>query len=96
MAEGGLERRDPTLLGGSARSKFTLGALIQVAGEDDSAQFHAQVSDKQQERDAHRPPLGAVVVDVNIGDCEIGARQVGRSAELAGTHHTLEGPTENT
>ena len=37
VAEGGLERRDPTLLGGSGQSKFTLGALIQVAGEDDSA-----------------------------------------------------------
>ena len=48
--------------------------------------------DEQQERDAYRPPLGALAVDVNIGDCEVGARLVGRSAELAGNHHAVDGP----
>ena len=43
-------------------------------------------------RDAHGRPLGALIVDVNIGDCEVGARLVGRPAELAGNHHALDGP----
>ena len=33
-------------------------------------------------RDANRPPLSALVVDVNIGDGEVGARRVRRPAEL--------------
>ena len=48
VAEGGLERRDPTLVGGGARSQFTLSTLVQVAGKDDSAQLHAEVADEQQ------------------------------------------------
>ena len=85
-------RRDPTLVGGGAGSEFTLSTLAEVAGKDDSAQLHAKVADKQQERDANRPPLGALVVDVNIGDGGIGARLVGRPAELAGNHHALDSP----
>ena len=46
---------------------------MEVAGEDDGAELHAQVADEQQKRDANRPPLGALVVDVNVGVCEIGA-----------------------
>ena len=36
-------------------------------------------------RVAHGPPLSALVVDVNVGDCEIGARLVGHPAELTHT-----------
>ena len=65
--------------------------LLKVASKDDSARLHAQVADEQK-RDANRPPLSALVVDVNIRDREVGARRVGRTAELAGNHHALNGP----
>ena len=47
VAEGGLERRDPTLVDGGARSEFTLSTLVEVAGKDDSAQLYAKVADEQ-------------------------------------------------
>ena len=74
--------RDPTLVSGSGSSEFTLSALVEVAVEDDIAQLHAKVADEQQKRDANRPPLGALDFDVDVGDREIGARQVRRPAEL--------------
>ena len=70
--------------------RFTFDTLVEIASQD-SADLHAQVADEQQERDANGPPLGALVVDMNVGDCEIGARLVGRPAEVAG-HHALDGP----
>ena len=76
VAEGGLKRRDPAVTR-IARGGFTFDSLVEVAGEDGSAKLRAQVADEQQERDANRPPLGTLVVDVNIGDGEIGARLVG-------------------
>ena len=51
--------------------------------KDDSTQLHAQVADEQQQRNANRPPLGALAVDVNVGDREVRARCVRRPAELA-------------
>ena len=81
-----------TLVGGDARSEFTFITLVEVAGKYNRTELHAEVADEQQERDANRPPLDTLVVDVNICDCEIGARWVGRSAELAGNHHSLDGP----
>ena len=92
VAEGGLERRDPTLVGGSARQSFTLSALIEITNEDDSAQLHTKVADEQQKREAIRQPFGALVVDVNAGDREEGARRVRRPAELASNNHALDGP----
>ena len=62
---------------------------------DDSAQFYAQVADVQQQRDANRPPLGALAVDVNAGDREIGARWVRRSAEIASSNHASTAHEEN-
>ena len=59
-------RRSPKI----ARWRFTFNFLVEIASKDDSAYLHAQVADEQQERDANRPPLGALIVDVNIGDCE--------------------------
>ena len=88
MAESGLGRRDPTLVGGGALGEFMLCTLVEVAGEDDSAQLHAKVADEQQLLDANRPPLGALV-DVNVGDGEGGARRVRCPAELASHNHAL-------
>ena len=87
-ASSGEIRRSPD----SPKPSFTFDSLVEVASKDDSAFLHAQVADEQHKRDSHRPPLGALVVDVNIGDCEIGARLVGRPAELTGSHHALDGP----
>ena len=81
MAEGSLKCGDPPLVHGPVRRSIALGALIKVAAKDDSAQLHAQVADEQQKRDANRPPLGALVVDVDVGDREVGARRVRRPAE---------------
>ena len=92
VAEGGLERRDPTLVGGGARSGFTLSTLVDVASKNDSAQLHAKVADEQQKRDENRPPLGALDVDVNVGDREVGARRVRCPAELDSNNHALDGP----
>ena len=39
----------------------------------------------------HRPPFGALVVDVNVGDREVGARRVGCFAEFASDNHALDG-----
>ena len=92
MAESGLGRRDPTLVGGGALSEFTLCTLVEVAGEDDSAQLHAKVADEQQLLDANRPPLGALV-DVNVGDGEVGARRVRCLRNLPVT--TMPSPTKS-
>ena len=35
---------------------------------------------------------GALVVDVDVSDREVGARRVGSPAELASDHHALDGP----
>ena len=53
---------------------------------------HARVADEQQQRDAIRPPLGALVVDVHVDDGEVGARLVGRPAQFGSNHHALVGP----
>ena len=76
MTDGSFQRRDPAVTQ-IARGGFTFDSLVKIASEDDSAQLHAQVADEQQECGAHGPPLGALIVDVNIGDCD---------------HHALDGP----
>ena len=91
MAEGGFKRRDPAITE-VAGWCFPFNGHLEIASDGDSAELHAQVADEQHECDAHGPPLGALIVDVNSGDCEIGARLVGSSAELAANHHALEGP----
>ena len=90
--EGSPEWSDPPLVHGSFRRSFALGALVEVAGVDDGAELHAQVGDEQQQRDANRPPLGALVVDVSLGDRKIGARRVPRPAEHACGNHAFDGP----
>ena len=91
MADGGFERRDPAFTK-IDRWRFTFNGPVEITSEDDGTELHAQVADEQQECGAHRTPLGALIVDVNDGDCEIGARLVGRPAERAGNHHALDGP----
>ena len=72
MAEGGSERRGPAFTK-IARRRSMFNGLVEIAREDDSVKLHAQVEDEQQECNAHRPPLGAHVVDVYIVDGEVGA-----------------------
>ena len=45
--------------------------------QDDSTKLQAQIADEQQQRNADGPPLGALVVNVDVGDREVGARRVG-------------------
>ena len=59
-ASSGEIRRSPQ----SPDGANTFNSLIEVAGEDDRAELHAQVADEQQECHAHGPPLGALIVDV--------------------------------
>ena len=72
VAESGIERRGPAF-SKIARWRFTFNGHVEIASEDDSAKLRAQVADEQQERDPNRPPLGALVADVDVGDCEVGA-----------------------
>ena len=48
------------------RRSFALGAF-------DSTKLQAQIADEQQQRNAELPPLGALVVNVDVGDREVGA-----------------------
>ena len=89
-AEGCFERRDATLTVGATREKFGLGTLFKVTGEHHRAESETQVADEEQQRNAHRQPRGALVVDVKVGDREVRARLVGSSAELAGDNHVLD------
>ena len=91
-AEGGFERRSATLTVRATREKFALGTLVRVTGEHYCAELEAQVPNEEQQRDAHGPPLDTLVVDVDVGDCEIGARLGGSSAELASNNRALDGP----
>ena len=50
------------------------------------------IAEEQQQGNADGPPLGALVVDVYIGDRETKARRVRQSAELASNIHALDGP----
>ena len=89
-AEGCFERRDATLTVGATREKFALGTVVEVTGEHHRAEFETQVADEEQQRNAHRQPRGALVVDVKVGDREVRARLVGSSAKLAGNNHALD------
>ena len=66
------------------RRSFALGVFH-------STKLQAQIADEQQQRNAELPPLGALVVNVDVGDREVGPRRVGRPAEPASDHHALKG-----
>ena len=74
----------------SNQGELTFSTLVEVAGEHHSAEFEAQVPYELQQRDAHGLPSGEFVVDVNVGDREVGARLFGSSAELASNNHALD------
>ena len=86
MAEGGFERRDPAFAK-VASWRVAFNCFVEIADEDNSAELEAQVPNQEEQGNTNGPPLGALVVHVNIGDCEIGAQLVGRSAERASDHH---------
>ena len=68
--------------------------LLKITRQLDSTKLQAQIADEQQQRNADGPPLGALVVNVDVGDREVGAPRVGRPAELASNHHALNGLRE--
>ena len=89
-AESCLEQGNAALVIGDARWKFTLRTFIEVSCQDDSAEREAQLVDEEQQGDTNRSPLGATVVDMDVGNRETGAR--GSSAEFASDNLALEGP----
>ena len=91
VAECSFKRRDPALTK-VARWRSTYNGLVEITSKDDSAELHAQVTNELQECDAHGPPLGTLVVHVDVGDREAGTRLAGRPAQLAGNHHALDSP----
>ena len=91
-AEGCLERGNATLTLGATRGELALGTLIKVTSEHHCAELETQVTDQEEQGNTDGPPLGALVVVVNVGDREVGARLVGSSAEPASNNHALEGP----
>ena len=76
----------------ATKLKFALGALVEVASKHHRTEFEAPVKLRSSNANAHGPPLGALVVNVDIGNREAGARQVRGSAELASNNHALDGP----
>ena len=71
---------------------LTVDHLVRVASGHERAKLETQVPDQEEQGHAHRPPLGALVVDMGVGNRETGARQVRGSAELASNNHALDGP----
>ena len=72
-------------------ARFALDFFVKITRQLDSTKLQAQIADEQQQRNADGPPLGALVVDVDVSDREVGARRVGRPAEPASNHHVLKG-----
>ena len=71
--------------------KFTFGTLAEVTGEHNRTELEAQVTDEEQQRNAHRPPLDALAVDMDVGDRE-GKSTTDSSAEFASNNYALDGP----
>ena len=69
MAEDGFQRRDPAFTKVS-RWRVTFNGLVEITSKDDGAELHAQVEDEQLECNAHGPPLGTLVVHVDVSNCE--------------------------
>ena len=65
---------------------------MKITRQDDSAEFRTKVANEKQKRDADGPPLGALLVNVDVGHREIRARRVGRPAKRASDHHAFNGP----
>ena len=54
-------------------------------------QLGTQVPDQDEQGHAHSPPLGAQVVDMDLGNRKARARKVRGSAELARNNHAFDG-----
>ena len=54
-----------------------LGTFVEGAGEHHRAALETQVADQEAQGNTDGSPLGAIVVGVNVGDSEAGARLVG-------------------
>ena len=91
-SHGCFERRNATLTFEDTGGKFALSTVVEVTGEHHSAELEGQGTDQQEHRNAEGPPLGTLVVDVNVGNHEVGARRVRSSAELAADNHARDGP----
>ena len=91
VAGGGFERRDPAFAK-VASWRVAFNCFVEIADEDNSAEIEAQVPNQEEQGNANGPLLGALVVHVNIDDCEVGARLVGRFAELASDHPAFNSP----
>ena len=76
-AEGCIERGNATLTFGATREKFSLGTLVEVTREHHCAELETQVADQEEQGNTDGAPLGGLVVDVGVGDREVGARLVG-------------------
>ena len=68
---------DAALTVGATCWKFSFCSLVEVTGEHDRAELRAQIADEQNQRNEDGPPLGTLIVDVDVGDCEVGAQRVG-------------------
>ena len=64
------------------RRSFALGAFVKIPRQDDSTKLQAQIADDKQQRNADGTPLGAPVVNVDVGDREVGARRLGRPVHV--------------
>ena len=80
--DGCIERGHATLTVAATREKFTFGTLAEVTGEHNRTEPEAQVTDEEQQRNAHRPPLDALAVHMDVGDRD-GKSTTG--GELCGT-----------
>ena len=90
MAEGRFEWRGSAIT--IAGWCFPLNGLGEITGEHHHTELETQVSDQEEQGNTDGPPLGALVVDVDVRDSKVGARLVGCPAELASNHHVLNGP----
>ena len=62
--------------------QLPFNGLVEVAGTHDCTELRAQVADQEMQGSTDGPPLGALVVDVDVGDREIRARRVGALRNL--------------
>ena len=76
-----------------ARGCIPFDGLVEDSSEYHRTELEAQVPDEQQQSDAHRPSLSALVVDVDVRDGTVRARLVGCPAKFAGNRHTFKKPT---
>ena len=67
------DQRDAVLTAGASCWKVSVCSLVEVTSKHDRAELRAEISDEQNQHNADGPLLGALVVGVDVGDCEVGA-----------------------